>query len=161
MVTSPLRAGYKGRSNYRLARNNCRTTGQELKHNLSSKRRLQSLIPVKLESLVELSVGLLAYDASVDLGRHLLWLCQVEVTLWRHDPSHSSCPLSLDDDEMIPARSERVPFRAARVHIGNGRYVSRKGVSWARILVLTRASVSESWSRPPRWCPDWRHFNTK
>jgi hypothetical protein len=161
MVTSPLRAGYKGRSNYRPARNNCRTTGKELKNSLCSKRRLQSLIPVKLESLVELSVGLRAYDASVDLGRHLLWLCQVEVTLWRHDPSHSSCPLSLDDDEMNPARSEKVPFWAARVHIVNGLYVSRKGVSWARILVLTLASVSESWSTPPRWCPDWRHFDTK
>jgi hypothetical protein len=48
-----------------------------------------------------------AYDASVDLGRHLLRLRQEEVTLWRPGARPKSARLSEVGDEVIPARCER------------------------------------------------------
>jgi predicted aspartyl protease len=87
--------------------------------------------PVLKEALVELIMGrralklwvfvagiadefilgldvLRAYDASVDLGRHLLRLGQEEVTLWRPGVQPKSARLCLVGDEVIPARCERV-----------------------------------------------------
>jgi predicted aspartyl protease len=78
-------------------------------------------IPVLKEALVELTLGqralriwvfvaevtdefilgldvLRAYDASLDLGRHLLRLGQEEVTLWRPGAQHKSARLSLVGD---------------------------------------------------------------
>ena len=86
-------------------------------------------IPVLKEALVELTLGrqalrtwvfvaevtdefilgldvLRAYDASVDIGRHLLRLGQEEVTLWRPGTQPKSARLSLVGDVVIPARCE-------------------------------------------------------
>ena len=88
-------------------------------------------IPVLKEALFELTLGrralriwvfvaevtdevilgldvLRAYDASVDLGRHLLRLGREEVTLWRPGTQPKSARPSLVGDVVIPARCERV-----------------------------------------------------
>jgi len=57
-----------------------------------------------------------AYDASVDLGRHLLRLGQEEVTLWKPGAQPKSAMLSMAGDELIPARCERVVM-ARRRHL--------------------------------------------
>jgi len=125
-------------------------------------------IPVLKEALVELTLGqralriwvfvaevtdefilgldvLWAYDASVDLGRHLLRLGQEEVTLWRPGTQPKSARLSLDGDEVIPARCERVvmprleaPLGATNVLIEPSQKCSRDGVLIARTLVQAR-----------------------
>ena len=87
-------------------------------------------IPVLKEALVELTLGrralriwvfvadvtdefilgldiLRAYDASVDLGRHLLRLGGEEVTLWGPGTRTKTARLSLVDDEVNPAPCER------------------------------------------------------
>ena len=82
-------------------------------------------IPVLKEAHVELTLGrralriwvfladvtdefilgldiLRTYDASVDLGRHLLQLGREEVTLWRPGTRTKSARLSLVNDEFRP-----------------------------------------------------------
>jgi hypothetical protein len=59
------------------------------------------------EFILELDV-LRAYDASVDLGRHLLRLGREKVTLWRAGTQPKSARLCLVGDEVIPARCDRV-----------------------------------------------------
>ena len=59
-----------------------------------------------------------AYDASVDLGRHLLWLGQEEVTLWGPGFRQKSARLSLAADEVIPARCERVMIAKLEAPVG-------------------------------------------
>ena len=88
-----------------------------------------------------------AYDASVDLGRHLLRLGQEEVTLWRSGTQPKSARLSLVGDEVIPARCERVvtprleaPL-GATVLIEPSQKCSRDGVLVARTLVRARPRV--------------------
>ena len=88
-----------------------------------------------------------AYDASVDLGRHLLRLGQEEVTLWGPGVQPKS-RLSLAGDELIPARCERVvmekleaPVGATNVLMEPGQNCSRDGVFIARALVRARTKV--------------------
>jgi len=88
-----------------------------------------------------------AYDASVDLGRHLLRLGQEEVTLWGPGVQPKS-RLSLAGDELIPARCERVvmakmdaPVGATNVLIEPNQNCSRDGVFIARALVRARPRV--------------------
>ena len=128
-------------------------------------------IPVLKEALVELTLGrralriwvfvaevtdefilelnvLRAYDASVDLGRHLLRLGQEEVALWRPGAQHNSARLSLAGDEVIPARCKRVvmarleaPLGATNVLIEPTQKCSRDGVFITRTLVRARPRV--------------------
>jgi len=128
-------------------------------------------LPVLKEALVELTLGqralriwvfvvevtdefilgldvLRAYDASVDLRRHLLRLGQEEVTLWRPGAQPKSARLSLVGDEVIPARCETVvmarleaPLGATNVLIEPSQKCSRDGVLIARTLVRARPRV--------------------
>ena len=128
-------------------------------------------LPMLREALVELTLGqralsiwvfvaevtdefilgldvLRAYDASVDLGRHLLRLGQEEVTLWRPGAQPKSARLSLVGDEVIPARCERVvvarleaPLGATNLLIEPSQKGSRIGVFIARTLVRARPRV--------------------
>jgi hypothetical protein len=89
-----------------------------------------------------------AYNASVDVGRHLLRLGQEEVTLWRPGAQPKSSRLSLVGDEVIPARCERVvmarleaPLGATNVLLESSQKSSRDGVLIARTLVRARPSV--------------------
>jgi hypothetical protein len=98
-------------------------------------------IPVLKEALVDLTPGqralsfcvfvadvtdkfilglnvLRAYDASVNLGRHLLRLGQEEVTLWRPAAQPKSARLSLVGDEVIPAQCERMVMARLEAHLG-------------------------------------------
>jgi hypothetical protein len=128
-------------------------------------------IPVVKEALVELTLGqralricvfvaevtdefileldvLRAYDASVDLGRHLLRLGQEELTLWRPGAQPKSIRLSLVGDEVIPARCGRVVMPRLETHPGATNVLiepsqkcSRDGVRIARALVRARPRV--------------------
>ena len=60
------------------------------------------VVEVTDEFILGLDV-LRAYNASVDLGHHLLQLGQEEVTLWRPGAQRNSARLSLAGVEMIPA----------------------------------------------------------
>jgi hypothetical protein len=89
-----------------------------------------------------------AYDASVDLGRHLLRLGREEVTLWRPGAQVKSSRLSLVCDEVIPARCERVvmarlgaPLRATNILTEPSQKCPRDGVFIARTLVQARPRV--------------------
>jgi len=98
-------------------------------------------IPLLKEALVQLTLGrrslriwvfvaevidefilgldvLPAYDAFVDLGRHLLRLGREEVTLWRPGIQPISARLSLVCDVVIPARCERVVMAKLGAHLG-------------------------------------------
>jgi hypothetical protein len=128
-------------------------------------------LPLLRETLVELTLGqralriwvfvaevtdefilgldvLRAYDASVDLGRHLLRLGQGEVTLWRPGAQPKYARLSLVGDEVIPAQCEMVvmarlvaPLGATNVLIEPSQKGSRVGVFIARTLVRARPRV--------------------
>jgi hypothetical protein len=125
-------------------------------------------IPMLKEALVELTLGqpvlriwvfvaevtdefilgldvLRVYDASVDLGRHVLLLGQEEVTLLRPGAQPKSARLSMVGDEVIPARCERVvmarletPLGATNILIEQSQKCSRDGVIIARALVRAR-----------------------
>jgi hypothetical protein len=88
-----------------------------------------------------------AYDASVDLGRHLLRLGQEEVTLWRPGVQLKSARLCLVSDEMNPARCERVIMARLEAPLGvtnvlePSRECPRYGVVIARTLVRARPRV--------------------
>ena len=58
------------------------------------------------------------YDASVDLERQLLQLCQVEVMVCRTGAKPKSSSISLVGEEMIPARSEKVVMARLEAHLG-------------------------------------------
>jgi len=88
-----------------------------------------------------------AYDASVDLGRHLLRLGQ-EVTLYRSGAQSTSSRLSPVCDEVIPARCEKLvmvtletPLRAANVLFEPSQKSSLDVVYVARRLVQARPRV--------------------
>jgi hypothetical protein len=49
-----------------------------------------------------------AYDASVDVGRHVLRMGREEVSLWNPRDRPRFSRLTLLNDEVIPARCERV-----------------------------------------------------
>ena len=127
-------------------------------------------IPVIKQSQVELTLGrrpiriwvfvaeitdefilgldvLRAYDAFVDLGRHLLRLGQEEVTLWEPDAQPKSIRITLASEEVIPARCERVvmarleaPLRAVNVLVEPNLETSG-GVYIARTLVRAQVRV--------------------
>jgi len=89
-----------------------------------------------------------AYEASVDLGHHLLRLGQEVVTLWRPDARPKSARPSLAGDEEIPSRFERVlmarvgaPARATKVLIEHIQNYSSDRVFIARTLVRARPRV--------------------
>jgi hypothetical protein len=128
-------------------------------------------IPVLKEAFVELNLGrrvlrlwvfvaeitdkfilgldvLRAYDASVDLGRHMLRLDQKEVTLWRPGVQSKSARLYLVGDEVNSARCESVvmakleaPLGAINVLLEPSPEWSRGGVMIARTLVRARPRV--------------------
>jgi hypothetical protein len=128
-------------------------------------------IPVLKEALVEMTLGrrtlriwvfvaeitdefilgldvLRAYNVSVDVGCHLLRLGQEEVTLWRPGAQPKSSRLSLDGDEVIPARCERVvmarleaPLVATNVLLEPSQKSFRDGVLIAKTLVRARPNV--------------------
>jgi hypothetical protein len=128
-------------------------------------------IPLLKEALVELTLGrralriwvfvaevtdefilgldvLRAYDAFVDLGRHLLLLGQEEVTVWRPGAQHKSARVSLTGDEVIQARCKRVvmarletPLGATNVLIEPTQKCSRDEEFIARALVRARPRV--------------------
>jgi hypothetical protein len=89
-----------------------------------------------------------AYDASVDLGRHVLRLGREEVTLWSTGTRPRSSRLSLISDEVIPARCERVvaarletPLEATNGLVEPDSMTSREGLLIARTLVRARQRV--------------------
>jgi hypothetical protein len=127
-------------------------------------------IPVLKKALVELTLGrralriwvfvvyvtekfilgldvLRAYDTSVDLGRHLLRWGREELTLWRTGTRTKSARLSVVDDEVIPARCERVVMAklgsslGATVLIEPNQGCPRVGVLIARTLVRAGPEV--------------------
>ena len=88
---------------------------------------------------------LLAYDTSVDLGRHLLRLGQEDVLLCAQSSSSRLSPVR---EEVIPARCEKVvmvtsetPLGATNDLIEPSQKSSRDGVYTARTLVRARPRV--------------------
>jgi hypothetical protein len=82
-----------------------------------------------------------AYNASVDVGRHLLRLAQ-EVTLWKTGVQPKSSRLSLVSNEVIPARCEKLvmasleaPLGVTNILIDRRQKSSKGGVFIARTLV--------------------------
>ena len=74
-------------------------------------RRALSICVFVAEVTDEFILGLdvlRAYDAYVDLGRHLLQLGHEEVTLRKPGAQPKSARLSLAGNELIPAQCERV-----------------------------------------------------
>jgi len=89
-----------------------------------------------------------AYDASVDLGCHLLRLGREEVTLWRPGTQPKSARLSLVASVVIPARCERAVMAKLQAHLGATNVLiepsnksPRDGVCVARRLVRARPEV--------------------
>jgi hypothetical protein len=97
--------------------------------------------PVLKEALVELTLGqwtlriwvfivevtyeftlgldvLQAYNASVNLGRHLLWLGQEEVTLWRLSAQPKLSWFSRVSDEANPAPCKKVVMARLKAPLG-------------------------------------------
>jgi len=91
---------------------------------------------------------LLAYDTSVELGRHLLRLGQEEVRLWNSGVRPTSSRLSLVSDKVVPAQCEKVvmarieaPMGAANVLVEPSPKTAREGQYTARTLVRVRPRV--------------------
>jgi hypothetical protein len=100
------------------------------------------------EFMLRLDV-LRAYNASVDLGRHMPQLGQEEVTLWRPGAQSTSSRFSPVCDEVITALCEKVvmvtleiPLGAANVLIEPSQKSSRDRVYIAKTLVRARPSTS-------------------
>jgi hypothetical protein len=91
---------------------------------------------------------LLAYDTSVELGRHLLRLGQEELTLWNSGARPTSSRHSLVSDEVVPARCEWVVMARLEAHLGAANVLvepslktSREGLYIAWTLFRSRPRV--------------------
>jgi hypothetical protein len=121
-------------------------------------------IPVLKEALVELTLGLRtlriwvfvaeitdefilgldvlrAYNASVDVGRHLLRLGQEEITLWRPGAQPNSSRLSLVGAEVIPARYERVVMARLEATLGATNVLLEPSQKSSRDVLIARTLV--------------------
>jgi hypothetical protein len=85
-----------------------------------------------------------AYDASVDVGRHVLRMGREEMTLWRLGARPRSSRLTLLSDEVIPARRETlvtVRLEATNALVETSLKASREGLYIVRTLVRARQKV--------------------
>jgi hypothetical protein len=89
-----------------------------------------------------------AYDSSVDVGRHVLRMGREEVSLWNPRDRPRSSRLTLLNDEVIPARCERVvltrpdaTMKAESALVEPSLKAPTKGLYIARTLAEARESV--------------------
>jgi hypothetical protein len=114
-------------------------------------RRVASPQDIQSQDELILILGLdvlRAFNASVDVGRHVLRIGREEVSLWNPKARPRSSTLTLLNDEVIPARCERVVLtqpdaiiKAASALVEPSMKAPPKGLYIASTLVEARERV--------------------